>query len=494
VRFFRALPFLLWVSINFVLTGTLGFYLFYGPGNVSDERLAIAAGVLTGLIFAGLWAWQGRLSLRGRSQQARRLGWTIGLLPWLVAIPLAVLAVTELRDQGYFAPPATQSRAENFDRLWLAIDRRYPYFAEKGIDWPAVRERYRLQLDQADTDAAYHQLVSAMLAELNDGHSALENTQFPVRFGLVEEIEGQAVITSVGPSAQAVGIQPGDILLALRGKTTGKALEDLPAPLRTGSTPWNARSIAFSHLLDVPRNRQLAVTVRSADGTLRDVTIQQLSTPAANPPAPAPGPVIQGRQLESGVGVIRVPRLSGDGLTAQFDQALDNLMDAPGIILDLRGNGGGSSMIGDAIAGRFLSERFYYGVETFRRRLPLQAFRKTSTYRVLPREPVYTGPLVLILDAQTFSSAEMLAVVLIDSGRAQSVGQVTGGGSGNPVRFHLTGGGVARYSTGAFRRNNGQLIEGVGIAPGVLVSRTLAAYRAGRDETLEQAEAIILGR
>ena len=175
---------------------------------------------------------------------------------------------------------------------------------------------------------------------------------------------------------------------------------------------------------------------------------------------------------------------------AEFDAALDALMDAPGIILDLRGNGGGSTFISDRIAGRFLDRPFTYGRDEFRARLPQRGWRDHFDYRVTPRGPTYTGLLVLLIDEYNFSTVEQFIVALADSGRATTVGRPTAGGSGNPLTFRLPGGGMVRFSAAAFRRNNGARIEGAGIAPDVRVAWTVADFPAGRDPDLEAAERV----
>jgi carboxyl-terminal processing protease len=100
--------------------------------------------------------------------------------------------------------------------------------------------------------------------------------------------------------------------------------------------------------------------------------------------------------------------------------------------------------------------------------------------------------LALLMDAGCFSSTEMFIAALADSGRARTVGQTSGGGSGNPVSFKLTGNGVAAFSTGDFVRMNGQRVEGKGIAPDIAVRRTLEDFREGRDPELQAAEAYLL--
>ena len=66
----------------------------------------------------------------------------------------------------------------------------------------------------------------------------------------------------------------------------------------------------------------------------------------------------------------------------------------------------------------------------------------------------------------------------------------TAGSSGNPRVFTLPSGGSVRFSTGAFRRIGGRLIEDAGIVPYVEVEYSVADFRSGRDPDLEAAEAL----
>jgi carboxyl-terminal processing protease len=192
--------------------------------------------------------------------------------------------------------------------------------------------------------------------------------------------------------------------------------------------------------------------------------------------------------------VIRIPTFEGGDahdLVAEFDAALAPVLDAPGLILDLRGNGGGSTFISDRIAGRFLSEPFTYGRDHFRARLPQRGWRASFEYRITPRGTIYTGPLVLLIDAYNFSTAEQFIVALVDSGRALAVGRRSAGGSGNPVTFRLPADGLVRFSTGDFRRNDGTPIEGVGLVPDLPVAWTVDEFRSGRDPDLDAAQQAI---
>ena len=66
------------------------------------------------------------------------------------------------------------SPRSNIEALWDIIDRRYcflPYKAETiGLDWNRVREKYTAQVSPGMNSAQLFEVMSNMLAELQDGH------------------------------------------------------------------------------------------------------------------------------------------------------------------------------------------------------------------------------------------------------------------------------------------------------------------------------------
>ena len=482
----RTLHSLCWTLFNLLLGLVGGITLGWGPLAASTPVIVTLG--LTGALLGGSIGWwtpakaQRRWVLAGHG---------------VIFLAVALAAVIPLYRIGMLPLPG-ETRSANFKRLWHALDYAYPYFAEKGVDWDAIYAQYAPQAHQAQSDEAYWRVVAHMLAELNDGHTGLlsPSAQSGRRyFATCRDIGGAIVVDEVGAPGRAAGLERGDVVLAVDGRPIKDALDALSPVLVAGSTPQRHRAKAAFNVLSTTGDT-LVVTVNGPAGERTLTLVWPKAPPAPQAKEPAPWqPLITGERLPSGLGLIRIPDFGGGSdhdLVAEFDAALDALMDAPGIILDLRGNGGGSTFISDPIAGRFLSQPFTYGRDKFRVRLPQRGWRAHFDYRVKPRGPTYTGPLVLLIDTYNFSTAENFIVALVDSGRATAVGRPTGGGSGNPVRFALPGGGQARFSTGAFRRNNGALIEGVGITPDSYVTWTVEDLRAGRDPDLVAADCVLL--
>jgi len=416
---------------------------------------------------------------------------------------LVLMTLVPLYLVGTFLPPAG-SYTGNFNRLCLALDAAYPYFEEVDVDWQALSDLYRTRVIQVETDAQYSELITEMLATLRDAHTEVlrpSARDSRIYFGMARALSDGIVVDRIGPTAQRAGLMPGDQLLTVAGNPLEETLLQLPPSLRNGSTAQHRRAVAATNILST-EGRELKITAIRPDGTTATIALiapNPEEAIAAQGDAPEKttraNTSLTGKRLTSGLGYIRIPTLSqhqGQDLVTEFDAALDALLDTAGLILDLRGNGGGDSRIGDRIAGRLFDRWSLYGWEAFRLRLPYRLWIKRFPYIVRPRGITYRGPVVVLIDSLCCSSAEMLAASLIDSGRAVAVGRATAGGSGNPVTFALPNDGLLRFSTGAFRRLNGQLIQGVGIEPDVAVTYTVDDYRVGRDPDIEAAEAWLL--
>jgi len=165
-----------------------------------------------------------------------------------------------------------------------------------------------------------------------------------------------------------------------------------------------------------------------------------------------------------------------------IDAALEKLSDATAVVIDLRGNRGGSPAMVGYLASAFVA-RGADIFNTFHSRAGTQSEAPADWYRA-PRPAV---PLYVVIDARTGSAAESFAYTLQQAGRATIVGETSGGAAnpGGPVPtpgglevFVPTGSPVNPFSGGNW--------EGAGVQPGVRVPSAQAldaALRLARDAT-----------
>lgn len=455
--------------------------------------------MLGGIAPALLWIYHLSAVLNGRSKAAHRL--RIRTFLSFLTLILAWIGVTLAQSYQFGTiPPINERYPKTFNRFWRAVDRAYPYFDQKGVDWDEIYSEYLPRVEEATEPSEFHNLVAEMLLPFHDSHTSLIRPGPDTRccFAFTREIEGRAIAVTVGETARQAGMQRGDEILSVRGAPVADALSRINPRLLNASTPWQKRAYAFMYLLSLdPDEDNLEVTFMKPDGRM---LAAQLAWTASgherrSSSTDAPEPIIAGELLDSGIALIRVPTLSGSiqhDLVAEFDAALDPVMKAPGIILDLRGNGGGDSRLGDAMVGRFLAEPFLYGREHFPQPLAIRGFLRQAEYVVSPRGSQYSGPLIVLIDERVVSSSEWFVVALVDSGRAATVGRRTAGSSGNPLTFDLGDGGLVRFSSGDFNRIDGTPLEGHGVQPDYPVEWQIEDILRGYDPDLEKAETLLL--
>src|SRR5437764_21813 len=143
----------------------------------------------------------------------------LSLIFTLMVALIAGGSVFPIRAQMPSSIPETKVSYEAvFNAVWQTVNDNFydPNFA--GVDWRAVRERYRPQVTKIRNDNEFYELMRKMLKELPVSHLWIG---MPVQQGSVgvgariETIEHRQVVTSVTPAsdAQRQGLRTGDVIL-----------------------------------------------------------------------------------------------------------------------------------------------------------------------------------------------------------------------------------------------------------------------------------------
>ena len=152
--------------------------------------------------------------------------------------------------------------------------------------------------------------------------------------------------------------------------------------------------------------------------------------------------------------------------TAEMLAAVDALLDAKGLILDIRVNGGGQEGVAQQIVSRLIGQPLAYAKNQFRGGAAHDDLVTLGTRQVAPRlDQPFRGPVVGLIGPGCVSSGEGMALMLKALPNATLIGQNTRGASGNPQPVALPNGLTVRYSTWVPLDMEGQPFEGTGIQP-----------------------------
>ena len=90
----------------------------------------------------------------------------------ILALLAALLLTTACHEVREYEPDPRGT----FEQLWTILDTRYCFFAEKGIDWNDVHDRYSEKISNEMTAEQLFNVCADMLGELRDGHTNLSST------------------------------------------------------------------------------------------------------------------------------------------------------------------------------------------------------------------------------------------------------------------------------------------------------------------------------
>lgn len=203
----------------------------------------------------------------------------------------------------------------------------------------------------------------------------------------------------------------------------------------------------------------ITVTVKSPGKAARDVVVIRA--------------VVQGRavrhRMYEGVGYIYLETFNNENAARDLAEAIDlltakNGRPLPGLILDLRGNGGGLLTQSVDVAGLFLNGGEVVSVRG-------RQNDDYSRYHAKQGEKIPGIPLVVLINDTTASASEIVAGALQDRGRAMIIGTPSFGKGSVQSVFPLDGGhkGALRLTTARYFTPSGRSIQGLGITPDIWI-------------------------
>ena len=419
------------------------------------------------------------------SPRSRAFGWSLVLgMACARSAPGAERAPTPYEKDVVFLLTELEKQAGRFFEL-------------KGIDWKSVEKRFRAEVRKVKSDAEHVKLCSRLLAQLEDGHAGITDSRVKLpdesagrrwtgpRVHLV--IAGKGVyVHSAFQEARSSGIEPGMEVLRIDGEPARRWLEKKVIAMREEgqgySTDHQALHAACHWGLAGHEGTRITFELRELRGRKKTVGVTRKGGPNFAPIGPAfppPGLGTLGRQTygktASGLGYIHLRDIPGD-LPDQIDRMLAEIGDVPGLILDMRANGGGGCDH-EAVFGKFLADGERWRQYTGRGSRP------------------YTGPMVVIIDAGIRSAGETVAGMLKEDGRAYLIGDTPTAGMSSQkatltVPSELF---TVRFSTGSnkARFNGGKGVEGIGVPPHEVVPYDPAELARGVDTLIRRAEELL---
>ncbi len=427
---------------------------------------------------------------------------------WKEAQPEITLLEGELAVNDY----TEMSYTDAFDALFEKVSREYPFTEDKQVDWQLLYDVFQPEVASAGNDNEFYIAMKSFSLAIPDRHIgisfnpdvfvALYGGSFGLR--LAELTDGRVIVVDVIPdtAGEQAGIEVGAEIIEWENIPVRDVLEVIVPDFGPYSTPSHERLDKLLFLTRYPVGTEIVVTFQNPGAAARTVQMRadfEVETLFDSIPSlsidemdlPVEGDLLE----EFGIGYISITSFSDDArLTAHvWERFMDILIDQeiPGLIIDVRINGGGLSSLSQGFVGYFFDEE----IEIFRRSyfndISGEFEYSPGITKIYPGPKLYEGQVIVLVSPDCVSACEGFAHMMQQNGRATIMGHYPTAGAFGEVgrgQYELPGEYSMQFPTGRPETLDGDLlIEGVGIIPDVIVPVTEDSARGLVDAVLERA-------
>lgn len=412
------------------------------------------------------------------------------------------------------------SYSEAFEAMVELFRTEYAFTEFYDLDWDALFETYNPRILEAENTGDAHMYALAMrdfLWEIPDGHVSMPlnllNEEFRgetdggLGISLAELEDGRFIVNFLleGSPAAEAGMQLGAEIVEWDGRTLEEAMDDeFIWAHQALSTPHTYRLQQLRYVTRFPLGTQVEVSFRNPDGDdVQTATMEAVNERVSFSNSSFFAAVdglelpVEFEILPSGYGYVSIYSFSDNELlTVQLWERMIRTFiqaDVPGIIIDMRFNGGGSGFLADQLAAYFFQEEHVLGYSAqYNEQINDFYFdpRSVDEFILPPEELRYDGEVAVIIAPSCFSACEFFSYNMTIDDRAAIVGHYPTGGLGGGVNdFFMPEGMSIRFTVSrAVDRDYNIHIEGQGVAPTVDVPVTLESELGDGDFLISAAE------
>ncbi|MEM7307429.1 MAG: S41 family peptidase [Planctomycetota bacterium] len=357
---------------------------------------------------------------------------------------------------------------QTFDAHWERLRDDYPYFELYGVDWDAERAEHRPRAVAAADATEFAWELARLFAALPDPHVSFIPS--------IDTIGGRWSY----PDVDTKRVERRTLAIAWPAGTEPAPPPAFAADPHAYPEIVQVQGLPLAGTAEIlaagPLGSPLSLRLRWPDGSETDHVVRRPDESNLPPPEKHFGErwLVTGRV--GSVGYLRVrtfdPKLATLGpdgkMTTMLRAALAELKDTSGLILDLRGNGGGLVAASDPFLGNLVTrtQRYRWGNSGGKARV------------IRPRTPRYRGDVVALVDGRSASGGEWAARILRDAGRATVIGERTAGAEAAVKRSEGPDGSVVTFSAWPMAEPGARSFQEVGIELDHALPLTVADVRA----------------
>jgi carboxyl-terminal processing protease len=396
-----------------------------------------------------------------------------------------------------------EKNLKSFDIVWNKI-KDFNFDPDFDLEeWQSMHDEIRPTITINSTRKEVRKKLTGMLGWLQKSHFGILPEELYTRFSgskdsgghvgfHVRMVEGHVTVidTIENTDAAKQGIQPGWRLVKFNDKSVNEFVDLIKESLGDHGTKNLGMTVAYAidgrlrgevgeeMIIDnEDQPKSVAVKLSKLEGDI--VTALNLPTMTIRRKVAEVAPGIGYHYFSGFFSPAKVRK------DARQAMKLGSNPDAEhnGLIIDLRGNGGGLVGMCMGIGHPLVSDKTSY----------LGTLKSSGNgsgdlkFTLIPRPKPYKAPVALLVDECSASASEILAGGLQAIGRARVFGIRTAGAALPSAIEILPNGDRFQFAFSAYVDAKGRNIEGVGVGPDVELPRKRADLLAGKDLILESA-------
>ncbi len=404
-------------------------------------------------------------------------------------------------DDAPLTAEQRQQMDKAFEYVWQKIRDSYWDPELGGVDWQAARNELQPKLEAARTRTEALQVLDTLVSRMQVSHFSIIRKSAYQELANADEtgsrggesgldvriIDDQVIVVSVTPGSPAAdqGVHAGWVVETIDELAVAERLAEVRQEL--ADNPHQRLILASAANSRVRGRVGDEITVTFRDGNDRQVTkTLELVPPRGEPTRFGHLPEFRVwyeiDSLDDGIGYFRFNAFMNPvQLMAAFNKFMTDHRDARGIIIDVRGNGGGSGEIAMGMVGWLMPGEKASAGKVILRDNELDMI-------VHPRPRPYSGPVVVLIDEMSVSAAEFFASAIRDLTHARLIGTRTAGAVlGSQIERLPTGDGFQYAAANFISIRTGKTLEGTGVSPHQVVKPDRRQLLAGKDSAIESA-------
>lgn len=400
-------------------------------------------------------------------------------------------------------------KAYILSRFCTEVKYNFAFYDKLDFNWDSLCISSIPALVSTVSDEEFVKEMQAICARLDDGHTSIfELHNFANQEDWIrplpmktKRVGDRVFVTEVYNSfLQESGVHRGCEILEIDGENVLDYGAKNIQPYLSSSTPQWTKFRPFAEFELTKDNGSKVCKILFRDEKGKTFTVESNRNIAWDLKSTA-DTAIEFNILKGNVGLLKVRSFQDSDFNhPYFDELYNEILKTDALIIDIRDNGGGNSSHADYLISHFCNQPVPQG--SWRSPMyiaahgswnyPKEWYTETpDSIAPVHGKEIYQKPVVLLVNASTFSSAENFCVSFRGAKRGKIIGTPTGGSTGNPIFIDLGGGIGCSICTKHELDADGNEFIGVGIQPDVVIEEDASMFLKNSDAVIEKALEII---